>query len=93
MAAISGQKTVSAAGTAEVLGNQLVNGPLMVSALLGNTNPVVVGNDGSNDVTLTNGVLLAAGDFIVFDFVGNLASLWVDVTTNDEGVAWVYLNV
>ena len=93
MSAISGQKTVSAAGTAEVLGNQLINGPLMIAALISNTNPVAIGNDGANDVTLANGLQLAAGDFAHFDFVGNLASIWVDVTTNGEGVAWLHLNV
>ena len=93
MPAISGQKTVTAAGTAEVLGSQLINGPLMIKALEANTNPVAVGNDGTNDVTLSNGLQLAAGDVIVFDFIGNLASVWVDVTTDGEGIAWLALNV
>ena len=93
MPAISGQKTVTAAGTAEARGSQLVNGPLMIKALEANTNPVAVGNDGANDVTLSNGLQLAAGDVIVFDFIGTLASVWIDATTNDEGVAWLALNV
>lgn len=93
MPAISGQKTVTAAGTAEALGSLLVNGPLMIKALEANTNPVAVGNDGANDVTLSNGLQLAAGDVIVFDFIGTLASVWIDATTNSEGVAWLSLNV
>ena len=93
MPPISGQKTVTTAGTAVSLGTQPINGPLMVKALAANTNPIAIGNDGSNDVTLSNGLQLAAGDAVVFDFVGNLSSLWIDSTTNGEGVAWLSLNV
>lgn len=93
MAAISGQKTVTAAGTAEALGSALINGPLMVKALDTNTGIVVVGNDGSGDVTVSNGLRLEGGDSIVFEFVGNLANLFVDVATNGEGVCWLALNV
>ena len=91
--AISGQKAVTTAGTAVVLGSQVINGPLQVKALEANTNPVAIGNDGAGDVTLSNGIQLAAGDVVVFDFIGNLASVWIDATTNGEGVAWLSLNV
>ena len=30
---------------------------------------------------------------IVFNFVGNLASIYVDAAVNGEGVAWLSLNV
>jgi hypothetical protein len=93
MSAISGQKTVAAAGTAEALGTQSIQGPLMIKALIGNTNNVYVGNDGANDVTSSNGLELAGGDSIIFDFVGNLGSIWLDVDTNGEGVAWLMLDV
>ena len=91
--ALSGQKVVAAAGTAEALGSQIINGPLMVKALLANTNNAYIGNDGAGDVASGNGLELDAGEAVVFDFVGNLASLWVDVDTNGEGVSWIVLNL
>jgi len=93
MAAISGQKTVTTGGTAEALGSQIINGPLMVKALLANTNNAYIGNDGAGDVTSGNGIELDAGDAVVFEFVGNLAHISVDVDTDGEGVAWIALNV
>ena len=93
MAAISGQNTVAAAGTAEALGSQIINGPIMVKALDTNTGVVAVGNDGANDVTVSNGMRLEAGDAIIFEFVGNLASIWIDSAVNGEGVAWLQLYV
>ena len=91
--ALSGQKAVATAGTALALGSQIINGPLMVKALLANTNNAYIGNDGAGDVASGNGLELDAGEAVVFDFVGNLASLWVDVDTNGEGVSWIVLNL
>jgi hypothetical protein len=90
--ALSGQTTVAAAGTAVVLGTQNNFGALMVKALDTNTGIVAVGNDGAGDVTVANGMRLAAGDVIVFSYVGNLASIWVDSAVNGEGVAWLVLD-
>jgi hypothetical protein len=36
---------------------------------------------------------LSAGDLVVFDHVGSLATLIIDVSVNGEGVAWMMLNV
>jgi hypothetical protein len=93
MPAISGQKTISSAGTAEPLGSQNGGGPLLVKALDTNTAVVALGNDGANDVTVSNGLRLEAGDAVVFNFVGNLASLWLDAAVNGEGVSWIILDV
>ncbi len=93
MSAISGQKTVAAAGTAEALGTALIHGPLMIKALLANTNNVYVGNDGAGDVTSANGLQLDAGEVVVFNHVGSLANIVIDVDTNGEGVSWISLNV
>jgi hypothetical protein len=90
--ALSGQKTVAAAGTAEQLGTQDIFGPLMVKALDTNTGIVAVGNDGAGDVTVANGMRLAAGDVIVFSYVGNMASIWIDSAVNGEGIAWLMLD-
>ena len=91
--AMSGQKTITAAGTAEALGSAAINGPLMVKALDTNTGVVAVGSDGAGDVTVSNGLRLEAGDVIVFEFVGNLSHIMVDSAVNGEGVAWLRLNV
>ena len=93
MSAISGQKTVAAAGTAVALGTALIHGPLIVKALLANTNNVYVGNDGAGDVTSANGIELDAGEVVVFDQVSSLSTLFVDADTNGEGVSWLALNV
>jgi hypothetical protein len=91
--ALSGQKTVTAAGTAEALGSAAINGPLIIKALDTNTDVVAIGNDGAGDVTVSNGLRLLAGDVIVMDFTGNLGSLMIDSAVNGEGVSWLALNV
>jgi hypothetical protein len=93
MVPISGQHTVTTAGSAEALGSMQINGPLMVKALPGNAGSIAVGNDGANDVTTSNGLLLAAGDAVVFDFVGDLGSVYLDAENDGDGVAWLVLNV
>ena len=90
---LSAQKAVTTAGTAVVLGDQVVNGPVMIKALIANTNNIYIGNDGADDITSSNGLELAAGDAVVFDSIGNLSSLWIDADTNGEGVAWLVLDV
>ncbi len=91
--AMSGQKTVTTAGTAVQLGTQLIQGPLLVKALDTNTGVVAVGNDGAGDVTVSNGLRLAANQEICFEWVGSLATLWLDSAVNGEGVSWIALNV
>jgi hypothetical protein len=91
--ALSGQKTVTTAGTAVALGDQLINGSLLVKALNGNTGIIAVGNDGAGDVTVSNGLVLEKNASILFNFVGNLSSLIVDSSVNGEGVSWIKLEV
>jgi len=93
MSAISGQKTVAAAGTAEALGSGQVHGSLMVKGLLANTGNVFVGNDGAGDVTSANGIELAAGNVMIFESVSNLSALVVDSAVNGEGVSWIMLGL
>jgi hypothetical protein len=92
MAAISGQKTVTSAGSAVALGAGSINAPLLVKALDTNTGVVAIGNDGAGDVTLSNGLRLSAGESVVFEFLGDLASLMLDAAVNGEGVCWLVLN-
>ncbi len=91
--AFSGQNTVTTHGTAEALGDQLINGPLMVKALDTNTDVIAIGNDGAGDVTVSNGLRLSPGDSVVFEWVGNLSTLWIDSSVDGEGVAWLSLDV
>ena len=93
MAAISGQKTVTTAGTAVVMGSARIEGPVKVKALDTNTGIVAVGSDGAGDVTVSNGLRLAAGESVVFAWVGSLAELWLDSAVNGEGVSWIQLYV
>lgn len=90
---ISGQKTVTTAGTAIPLGAEAVCAPILVKALDTNTDIVAVGNDGSGDVTLANGLRLAAGEVVIFTYVSTLAQLIVDSAVDGEGVAWIVLSV
>jgi hypothetical protein len=90
---LSDQKTVTSAGSAEALGNQDILGPLMVKALSTNTGVIYLGNDGAEDVDSSNGLHLEKGEAVVFEFVGNLASLMLDASVNGEGVAWIQLCV
>ena len=93
MAAISGQKNVTTAGTELALGDQMINGPLMVKAKPANTGSIYLGNDGAGAVSSTTGIILAAGDVVIFDWVGNLGSIMVDSSANGEGVGWIALSV
>ena len=88
MAAISGQKTVTTAGTAVALGAGRIDGPMIVKALDTNTDVVAVGNDGANDVTVSNGIRLLKGEVVVFDYVGELGTIYLDSAVNGEGVCW-----
>lgn len=95
MSAISGQRTVTTAGTAVRLAatSTLINGPLMVKALDTNTGVVAIGHDGAGDVTVSNGLRLLTSEVVVFEFVGNLYDIWLDSAVNGEGISWLNLNV
>lgn len=89
----SGQKLVTTAGTAVTMGTGRVNGSLMIKALSTNTGLVYVGNDGAGDVTSANGFELDAGEAVVFEYVGSMASLYLDSAEDGEGVSWIVLKI
>jgi hypothetical protein len=89
--AISGQTTVTAAGSAVALGDQQVNAALMVRALSANTGLVYIGNDGAGDVSSASGMQLEPGEGVVFDLVSSLANLRINAAVSGEGVAWLIL--
>jgi hypothetical protein len=82
----NGQETVDAAGTAQPIATTqaLVSG-VTVKALAGNAGLVYVGNSG---VDAANGFELAAGEekFIEVD---DLATVYIDAATNDDGVSYI----
>lgn len=84
----SGQKAVTTAGTAVVLGSQEIRGSLLLKALPANTGVIYIGNDGANDVSSSTGFPLEAGEAMIIETISNLNQLWVDATVNGEGVAW-----
>lgn len=83
---VHGQKTVASAGTEEALGasTELTSG-VRVKALAGNTNNVYVG---ANPVTSGTGFVLDAGEEVFIE-VANLATVYIDVDTNGEGVSYI----
>lgn len=86
--AISGQITVTTAGTA-VQGSAVdLIGGVFIRALEGNTGNVYVGNDGAGDVTSSNGFELGPGD-IIYIPVQNLSDLWFDAATNGDKFCWI----
>ncbi len=90
--ALSGQKTVTTAGTAVALGTEQVAAPLLVKALDTNTGKIYLGNDGASDVSSANGLVLLANELVLFNWVGSLTSIMIDSSVNGEGVAWLLLD-
>lgn len=91
--AISGQKVIAAAGTAERLGTGTCMSNLMIKALIANTGYVYVGEDGAGDVSAANGQVLSAGDSIVMENLAQFNHISIDVSVNGEGVSWLKLEV
>lgn len=89
---ISGQKTVTTAGTAVTLGTLQIDEALLIKALDTNTGVVAVGNDGADDVTVSNGYRLLAGESVILAHVDNLAAIILDSAVDGEGVSWIKLD-
>ena len=85
---ISGQVTVTTAGTAVIGTTADCNNGVYVRALDGNTGVIYVGNDGSNDVSSSNGYELSAGQQILCQ-VRNVNELYFDAATNGDKVCWL----
>lgn len=81
---VAGEKTISAAGTAEALEatSRRVKG-LAIIAKSGNTNPIFLGGE---DVDSSTNGGLTAGQSIVLEGFTDTGAIWLDVTTNGEGI-------
>jgi len=83
----NGQKTVTAAGTAEVLATTTAIISVTIKALRANTGNIYVGDSG---VDSANGHVLERGASVSMD-VDDLADVYIDADTNGEGVSYLYL--
>ena len=83
---IYGRKTVSVAGTAELLLTSTFTQSVTIKALSGNTGDVYVGDSG---VTSSNGYPLSPGETISMDADHQEVLFYIDVDTNGEGVAYI----
>lgn len=90
---LSGQITVVSAGTA-------VQGPSSPSGLKfvikghpDNAGNVAFGNDGSDDITMDNGMVLAPGEKVEATFFGGydnaLNAMWFNADTGSDVVCWL----
>jgi len=86
----SGNKTVTTSGTAEALGTTLVAKSIYIRAKSGNTNDIFIG-DSTVDATTNKGIILAANDSINIS-IADRATVYVDVTTNGEGVDYLVMS-
>ena len=87
---LSGQVTCTCAGKA-VQFTTTPPGTYVIRPMSGNNGDYVyVGNDGSTtgDVTSSNGYQLKKNQDTLVVTVTNLNTLWLDATTNVEGVCW-----
>ena len=87
-AVVSGRKTVTTAGTGEALGSSTALGEgVIIMALKDNTNNVFVG-DSSVDKTSDKQYELEPGEATAIA-IDDIAKVYVDVTTNGEGVQFI----
>jgi len=85
----SGQLAIATAGTALRLGTEVIRGGLIVKALDTNTGVMAIGNDGNDDVTVSNGFRLLKGEYVQFKYVHSLGEIMVDASVNGEKVCWI----
>ena len=87
---LSGQRTVTTAGTAVRFTTTAgIGGPgdYLLKALPANTAVGYVGNDGADDVTSANGLPISAGEVVPVT-VTDLYNLMWDSPSDGQGVAW-----
>jgi len=82
---VNGKTTIATAGNEAIIGEGSLKIGVTVKALSTNTNVVFIGTSG---VSSTDGFQLAAGEQI-FIPAGNLNRVYLDVTTNGEGVTYI----
>lgn len=86
--ALSGQITVTTAGTEVQGGNVPLPNGVFIKALAANTGKIYVGNDGAGAISSSTGFELSAGELIII-LVDNLNKLWFDASVNAQKVCWI----
>ena len=87
--AMSGQIIVVTAGTA-VQGPTAVQGrKFLLSAPVGNTGEVYVGNDGAGDITNLNGFVVPEGSPVEISVVRTLGELFFDALNSGDVISWI----
>lgn len=89
--AMSGQTTVTTAGTEVQLNANQACKSVIIKALSTNTGIMYVGNDGNNAVSSSTGYPLSKDDYVVLEVL-NLNNVYVDASVNGEKVAWIILS-
>ncbi len=89
--AMSGQTTVTTAGTEVQLNANQACKSVIIKALSTNTGIMYVGNDGANAVSSSTGYPLSKDDYVVLEVL-NLNNIYVDASVNGEKVAWIILS-
>jgi hypothetical protein len=84
---LSGQITIAAAGTAEQGPSTPTGNAWALRAHPDNVGTVWVGNDGADDVTVDNGMLI--GDIGIVVRGQTLSRWWFDSTANGDIVMWL----
>ena len=84
-APISGQKSVTTAGTAVALASSTEIISVVIKAKSGNTGNIYVGD---STVDSSTGYILGPGDAVSFDMT-DLAAVYIDSDVNGEGVSWL----
>lgn len=91
MSQLSGQVTVTAAGTAEP-GPDIKGKLFAIQAHPSNSDVAWVGNDGNGELQSTNGFPLnAAGPSVIVQVDDSLNELLFDAATNGDKVCWLRL--
>ena len=84
----SGQVAVEAAGTAVQVSTDASRRFYWFRADPDNTGAIAIGNDGDDDVTMTNGLILAKTDPPI-ELECKLSELYVDADNNDDVLCWM----
>lgn len=86
---ISGQITVSIAGTAVAGPDVALTNGAWVMAHPSNAGLVAYGNDGNDDVTMNNGIVLDKGKMGPPLQVANLNQIYFDSANNGDKFCWI----
>jgi len=93
-AALSGQTTVTTAGTSVALGAGTTPAPtastVVITAMPTNTGTIYVGNAGDDTVSAANGSPLAPGERVVIELTfSKLSDIRVNAATSGDKAAWL----